>query len=160
MDFSAITDSLYVGTAPRSKDYDTLRELGIELVLNVRIDRWPYRDLHNPALRSLWLPTFDSAFIPIPLAVLRRGVVAALEVLEAGGKVYIHCTKGIHRSVAMAAAVLIAQGYSVDEATQLLKSRRAVADPDIWYIRRQIRRFARYWEKRTGLGTIQSLSDS
>jgi dual specificity MAP kinase phosphatase len=150
VDFSAITDTLYVGTAPHSKDYDTLRKLGIELVLNVRVDRWPYPDRHNPALPSLWIPTFDSPFIPIPLAMLRRGVIAALEVLEAGGKVYVHCTKGIHRSVAMAAAILIAQGYSVEEAVQLLKARRAVADPDIWYIRRQIRRFAKLWDRLDG----------
>ncbi|MBS1252909.1 MAG: hypothetical protein MAG451_01952 [Anaerolineales bacterium] len=151
MDFSAITDSLYVGTAPHLEDYDTLRELGVTLVLNMRIRRWPYLGRYNPPIRSLWLPTFDFPLLPIPIKILRRGVIAALEVLGAGGKVYVHCTGGVHRSVAMGAAILIAQGYSVQEAAQLLKDRRPVADPDAWHIRRQIKRFAKSWEKRPGV---------
>ena len=151
MDFSAITDSLYVGTAPHPKDYDTLRELEITLVLNMRINRWPYPDPHPTPLRSVWLPTFDFPLLPIPLRMLHRGVIVALEALETGGKVYVHCTKGVHRSVAMAAAILIAQGYPLAEATRLLKKRRPVADPDVWYIKRQIRRFANSWENQSGL---------
>lgn len=151
MDFSAITDSLYVGTAPHPEDYDTLRELGVNLVLNMRVDRWPYPDRHNPPMRSLWLPTFDFPLLPIPIKTLRRGVSTALEILAAGGKVYVHCRAGVHRSVAMAAAILIGQGYSAPEAMQLLKERRPVADPDAWYIRRQIKRFAQSWEKHPGV---------
>jgi protein-tyrosine phosphatase len=98
----------------------------------------------------LWLPTFDFPLLPMSLTMLQRGVIAALEVLEAGGKVYVHCSKGVHRSVAMAAVILIAQGHSMSEATQLLKARRAVADPDVWYIRRQIRRFAELWQSQPG----------
>lgn len=150
MNFSAITDSLYVGTAPHPKDYDTLRDLKIDLILNMRINRWPYPDPHDPPLPTLWLPTFDFPLLPMSLTMLQRGVIAALEVLEAGGKVYVHCSKGVHRSVAMAAVILIAQGHSMSEATQLLKARRAVADPDVWYIRRQIRRFAELWQSQPG----------
>jgi protein-tyrosine phosphatase len=151
VNFSAITDSLYVGTAPHPEDYDTLRELGVKLVLNMRIHRWPYLDRHHPPIRNLWLPTFDFPLLPIPLKTLRRGVIAALEVLGAGDKVYTHCTGGVHRSVAMAAAILIAQGYSVQDAVQLLKDRRAAADPDAWHIRRQVKRFAKSWEKHPGV---------
>jgi len=51
-----------------------------------------------------------------------------------------------HRGVAMGAAILIAQGLPAVEAMQLIKQRRAVADPYIWYIRRRIERFAQRWQ--------------
>jgi hypothetical protein len=48
----------------------------------------------------------------------------------------------------MAAAILIAMGYSADEAMRLLRDRRAIAHPEAWYIRRQIQKFEKRW--RTG----------
>ena len=87
MDFSKITESLYIGTTPRTEDYQTLRDLGVELVINMRIERPPYPDLVESPLSVLWLPTFDSPLVPIPLGALFKGVRAALEKLEDGGKV-------------------------------------------------------------------------
>ena len=145
MEISQITDDLYLGTTPRGTDYDRLRELGVELVLNLRIERPPTIDRHNPPMASVWLPSFDSPLIPIPISFLRRGTQAALKVLSEGGKVFIHCAAGVHRSVAQTAAILIAQGYSAEDAMELIKEKRPVADPDVWYIRRRILRFAETW---------------
>lgn len=145
MDFSQITDDLFIGKSPGTDDYDKLRALGVGLIINMRFERGPYPDAHNPPLPTLWLRTFDVALLPIPLRALRKGVHAALDAFEQGEKVYVHCAEGIHRSVAMAASILIAQGHTLDEATDLIKQRRAVADPDAWYIHRQIRRFAKRW---------------
>jgi protein-tyrosine phosphatase len=147
LDFSQITDRLFIGTTPRAEAYHTLRELGVKLVINMRMERPPYRDSHDPPLRALWLPSFDSPFIPIPLKVLERGAKAAMQVTESGGNVYVHCAAGAHRGVAMGAAILIAQGYTPEEAMDLIKEHRKVADPDIWYIRRQIVRFANRWNR-------------
>ena len=96
-------------------------------------------------LNYLWLHTFDSPLIPIPVRALIRGVQAALEVIGEGGKVYTHCARGRHRSVAMGAAILIAQGLSPEAAMSLIKERRAVADPYMFYIQRRIMMFARRW---------------
>jgi protein-tyrosine phosphatase len=63
-----------------------------------------------------------------------------------GGKVYVHCARGRHRSVAMGAAILIAQGLDAESAMSLIKEQRVVADPYIFYIYRRIRMFARKWE--------------
>lgn len=147
LDFSQITEYLFIGTTPRSEAYHMLRELGVELVINMRMERPPYRDSHDPPLQALWLPTFDSPFIPIPLSVLERGVNAAMPVIENGRKVYVHCAAGAHRGVAMGAAILISQGYTPEEAMNLIKEHREAADPDIWYIRRQIIRFASRWNQ-------------
>lgn len=147
MDYSIITPELVIGTTPRSEAYPVLRDLGIGLVINMRWERRPYPDLHDPPLPALWLPTFDSPLIPIPVHVLFRGAHSALGVMAQGQGVYVHCQMGRHRGVAMGAAILIARGATPDEAIGLIKARRPVADPDAWYIRRQIMRFAKAWER-------------
>jgi hypothetical protein len=145
VDFSQITDQIFVGTTPASADYQILRQLGVGLVINMRIERRPLPDPQQPPLPVLWLPTFDTPLVPIPLRFLHRGAIAALHTLKDGRGVYTHCAAGVHRSVAMAAAILIATGYSLDEAIHLIKQRRSVADPHTWYIRRRIERFADSW---------------
>jgi dual specificity MAP kinase phosphatase len=146
MDFSRITDNLFIGTTPSVEDFQRLRDLGVRLIINMR---WEHRlrpDTHAEPLSLLWLRTIDSPFFPIPMRALERGARVALETIHAGGKVYAHCAGGRHRGVAMGAAILIAQGHNPREAMDLIKARRRVADPDIFYIRWRILRFARQWE--------------
>ena len=89
MDFSQITDDLFIGTTPRRKDYDALRGLGVRLVINMRLTRGPKPRSHDLHIQYLWLCTFDNPLIPIPLRALVRGVNAALEVIHHGGKIYV-----------------------------------------------------------------------
>jgi dual specificity MAP kinase phosphatase len=146
MNFSRITDDLFIGNTPTEEGYDTLRELGVRLVINMRLEKRLARDRHQTPLKFLWLPTADTPLLVIPLCCLRRGVRAALETIQAGGKVYVHCAKGRHRGVAMGASILIAQGYEPEQAMELIKARRPIADPDIFYIRNRILRFARKYQ--------------
>jgi len=101
----------------------------------------------QPPFESVWLKTFDFFFTPIGVSQLMAGVRAALPVIEQGGKVFTHCQRGKHRSVAMAAAILIAMGHSAEEAMRLLRERRAVARPQTWYVKRQIKQFEKQWLK-------------
>ena len=146
MNFSQITECLFIGETPGVEDYDLLRELGVRLVINMRLEKRPFADRHHPPLKFLWLPTVDTPGLVIPIRFLVRGVQAALETMQAGGKVYVHCQRGRHRGVAMGASILIALGYDPDEAIELIKTQRPVADPNIFYIRSRILRFARAWE--------------
>lgn len=146
MDYSQITDNLYIGTTPSTADYHELREEGVGLVINMRVERRPYPDRVEEPMETMWLPTFDSPLVPIPIGALQRGAKKALETIEQGEKVYVHCAQGIHRGVAMGAAILIAQGYSPDEAIDMIEKRRPVADPRARYIERRIRRFAKKWQ--------------
>jgi len=146
MDLSSITPDLFIGTTPVEQDYPRLRELGVRLVINMRLEHPPRPDLHPAPLKFLWLPTVDIPLLPIPIFLLKRGARAALDTIRSGGKVYAHCAGGRHRGVAMGAAVLIAQDYSPQEAMALIKARRPLADPDIFYIRSRILRFARLWQ--------------
>jgi protein tyrosine phosphatase (PTP) superfamily phosphohydrolase (DUF442 family) len=145
MDLSRITDNLFIGTTPRNDEIELLRDLGVRLVINMRFEKRPPRDPHHAPIKFLWLPTIDSPGLVIPVRWLIYGAHAALETFKTGGKVYVHCQRGRHRGVAMGAAILIALGYSPEEAIDLIKTQRPVADPDIFYIRSRILRFARAW---------------
>jgi protein-tyrosine phosphatase len=144
--FSNITDDLFIGTTPLASDYDGLRELGIRLLINMRLMHGPFPDPHHEPIKLLWLRTIDSPFFPIPISKLVRGAKAALETIQSGGKVYVHCAGGRHRGVAMGSCILIAQGYTAEEAMQLISRRRSYADPQIYYIRARIMKFAQEWQ--------------
>ena len=102
----------------------------------------------QPPFRMLRLRTFDSIFLPIPISKLMEGVEAAIPAMQAGESVLVYCREGRHRSVAMTAAILIALGLPADRAMQLIKDRRAVADPYAWHIQRRIRKFEEVWQRR------------
>jgi hypothetical protein len=46
----------------------------------------------------------------------------------------------------MGACILIAQGMTAEEAIQLVKQHRPVSDPQAWYIRQRIVKFAQMWD--------------
>jgi hypothetical protein len=147
--FSAITDQLFIAVRPRSRHVETMRGLGVSLVL---CTLWfaPTSDLTRPPFESVRVPMIDFPLFPIPLWMFRRGVAAALPVLDAGGRVLVYCRGGRHRSVALTCCILIAQGMSADEAMDLVKTKRPVADPHAWYIEARIRAFERDWHGRHG----------
>jgi protein tyrosine phosphatase (PTP) superfamily phosphohydrolase (DUF442 family) len=148
MNYSRITDYLYIGTTPKGEDYGRLHELGVELVINMRFGAPPRRDPLVPPIRSVWLPVIDSPIFPIPVRALQTGVQEALKVIGAGGVVYTHCSKGRHRGSAIGACILIAQGMEPELAMELIKQQRPISDPHIWYIRRRIMKFAQTWNER------------
>lgn len=145
MDISRISDDLFVGAQPQARDLAELQALGVRLIISLRALRNPTRSFAEPAVPVLWLRTVDSPFTPIPTRTFQKGVEAALQVMSSGGRVFVHCKHGRHRSVAMAACILIAQGDSAAQAMERLQQGRRRADPRLWYIRRQIERFERYW---------------
>ena len=147
MNFSTITDDLFIGSMPSLNQYDQLRELGVRLIINMRFSLGPRPDPNQIPIHTLWLRSVDSPFFPISISKLMRGTQAALETIHEGGKVYAHCAYGRHRGVAMGACILIAQGFDPQSAMQLIKERRLVADPFAYYIRPRIFKFAREWSK-------------
>ncbi len=146
MDISQITEQLYIAAHPRAEAADAIRDMNVRLILNMIFFR-PANVYRQPPFKMLTLRTFDSIFLPIPIGMLVRGVEAALPVMENGESVLVYCREGRHRSVAMAASVLIGQGYSADEAMQLITSKRSKADPFAWHIQRRIRKFEQIWRR-------------
>lgn len=146
---SRITENLLVGTTPARADFERLHGMGVRLVINMRL-LWGRPPTGIP-LEYLRLRTFDNPLLPIPTQALLRGTHAALQVMQDGGSVFAHCSHGRHRSVAMAAAILIAQGLSPEAAMQLIQERRPQADPGAAHIRGQILEFDRAWHKGSAL---------
>jgi hypothetical protein len=140
LNISEITSYLFISSFPRGENVEQIRGLGVRLIISMYLLK-PEKSLGEPPLKLLWMPVIDSPLIPIPLVVFRIGVGAALPVIEAGDKVLVHCRWGIHRSVAMACCILIGKGYSSNEAIELVKRQRAVADPEASHILRRIKKF-------------------
>jgi len=149
MNLSRITDHLLVGTTPGRDDFAKLREEGVDLIINMRLLRGNPPRGEDFKLRYLRLRTIDNPLFPIPTATLLRGARAALDVIRDGGSVYTHCSRGRHRSAAMAASILIAQGYEPEEAMALIKARRPEADPGAAHIRPRILAFEALWLEAT-----------
>lgn len=87
-------------------------------------------------IEVLWNPTDDDFQLKPPL-VFQRGIDFALEALDRGNgnKLYIHCAAGVHRAPMMTLAVLRVLGHSLDDAIELIETRRPVVDFADVYVR-------------------------
>ncbi len=153
VDISEITDSLLVGAQPRAEDSSEIAARNVRLIISMIAGAPPPQCFGDAPLSCLWLPAYDTFLTPIGSRKLMQGVEAARRVISEGGRVLVYCQKGRHRSVIMASAILIASGYSADEAIALLRARRQVSDPQTWYIRRQIHKFEALWKARNTSST-------
>jgi protein-tyrosine phosphatase len=88
----------------------------------------------------LWNPT-DDDFLPKPAALLERGVDFALAALEnPEARLFVHCAAGVHRAPMMTLAVLCAMNWKIDDAMELIETRRPVVDFADVYVE-SVRRF-------------------
>ena len=149
---SAITDQLFIAPIPRTRHVEDIRTLRVDLVISM-LFRAPPPELAQPPFRLIRLPSIDFPGFPIPMFWLRKGAAAASLVIDAGGRVLVYCRAGRHRSVAMAACILIAQGMTADQAMDTITSKREIADPHAAHIEARIRAFERDWQRRQRPGT-------
>lgn len=144
---SQITPQLFIAPRPRSHHVEHIRGLDVQLVLSM-IGVTPPRALAEPPFQLIRLPVYDIFLLPIPLTALLRGVEAALPVMDGGGRVLCYCRAGRHRSVAMAACILIARGMTADAAMDTILEMRPAADPHAGHIESRIRAFEKMWIQR------------
>lgn len=129
---SRVLDFLFVGGARVAKDEHMLRVSGVTHVLNCAGQSCPDHFPGKFSYRTLELrDTGKDDIAPY--------LVAALAFIESarnsGGKIFVHCVKGISRSPAIAIAYLMwHQGLSLDEAHSRLKLARPVSDPNAGFI--------------------------
>ena len=141
-DLSQITEYLFISSLPKTEHAFHIESLGVRLVISMPLYRAP-RKFREPPFEFVHCPCIDTPITPIPMFILHRGVRAALPVIDRGDAVLVHCRAGVHRSVAQACCILIAKGYSIERAMELVSERREAADPYVGYIRRRIEKFAR-----------------
>jgi hypothetical protein len=119
--YSRVSSNLYVGPQFRMNGKQFLEKEGIRGCVNMRIERDD--SAYGLALpHYLYLPTIDDDAPSIEH--LDLGVSFIREVIQSGEKVYIHCGAGVGRAPTMAAAYLIAEGCSLDEALGKIKKVR------------------------------------
>jgi protein-tyrosine phosphatase len=148
IDISKVTDYLYVGSRVGKEHADELKVLNFNLIISMIGQMSPDEIYTLPPFKTLWIKTYDTFFTPISIKKLLSGVEAALPIIQNKGKVLVFCMQGKRRSVALAAAILISMGHTVEQAIDLLTTARTVADPRRWYIHRQIKAFEKYWQKK------------
>ena len=118
---SRITPHLWVGPQFNARGKRYLERRGVTGSVNLRVE---FDDAANGLALAdyCYLPTVDDDS-PSP-DHFQKGVDFIRSVVKEGGQVYIHCKAGVGRAPTMAAAYLVAEGMSVDEAIALIKRTR------------------------------------
>ncbi len=129
MDMTWVTDRIAVGGGiwNDEKMIEVVRA-GVTHIIDMQIEFDDTRLAEPYGVKVLWNPT-DDDFQPKPAKLLQRGVDFALQALDdAESRVFIHCAAGVHRAPMMGLAVLRALGFSLEDAMDMIQSRRNVVD--------------------------------
>ena len=115
---SRVTPRLYVGGQHYPRGYGRMLDHGITAVVNLRETH--HSDVQKGIAfeRHLHLATPDNT--PPSMQALLRGAAFAHDAM-ARGSVYVHCGIGVGRAPTLAAAILIADGLTPDEAMNQIK---------------------------------------
>lgn len=131
LEYSRVTDSLYVGPQYREGGKRTLLQAGITHVVNMRSE---FDDkargltlTDDDSVGYCYLPTTDDE--PISPDHISKGIAFIDRAIKEDGKVYIHCSAGVGRAPSMAAAYLISKGYGVEDAFALINKARPFIRP-------------------------------
>ena len=128
LNLSWVAPGLAVGGAFRPMQVEGLRELAIHRVVDVRAERCDDRGLlARHGIELLHLPTADLS--PLDRSSLVRGVEWVCDGLERSDGVLIHCEHGIGRSASLACCVLMARGFTLVQAMEMLVRARARVSP-------------------------------
>ncbi len=127
--FEEITPQLWQGGAPTyDRDYDFILKTGFKAVLDVRAEREDDRLLFEKnGIDYLSVPVLD---VMVPSSKqLEEGTAFIRDQIKAGKTVLVHCAKGRGRSASMLAAYFMRyEGYTYEEAKELLVSKRALTN--------------------------------
>lgn len=119
--YSKINDHIFVGTNFCCTTHfdDELIKNGINADISLEEN-----NIDNPqgAKYFLWLPTKN--YHAPTLQQLLLGAVTIDLLIETGAKVYVHCQNGHGRAPTLVAAYFISQGRPLEEAIDLIKSKR------------------------------------
>ncbi len=110
--------------------------------LGIRFESFPIPDRG--------LPQSPEAFV---------GLVGRVQgYLEAGERVAVHCRQGVGRSGMVAASILIAQGYGIDQAFGFVEQARGMRVPDTEAQREWVRAIAPQLQALRNLGETEPVT--
>lgn len=136
MDITWVTERIGIGGGIwNSGNMAEVARAGITHIVDMQIefDDTPLAVAYG--IEVLWNWT-DDDFEPKKAELFQRGVDFVERALEKPDtKVFIHCAAGVHRAPMMALAVLGSMGWSLQDAMDLIETRRPVADFAEVYVR-------------------------
>src|SRR5947209_9869495 len=146
MDMTWITSRIAVGGGIwNEENMQELVRKGVTHIIDMQIE-FDDRPLAEPhGVYVLYNPTDDDFQIKPP-ELFQRGVDFALEALsDDESKVYIHCAAGVHRAPMMTLAILRVLGWSLEDAKDLIQTRRFIVDFADVYVQ-SVEQFIRIYE--------------
>jgi hypothetical protein len=121
-----VNPQLFVGAQFRKRGWQIIRSWGVTGVVNMRSE-FDDRTLGVDIPYYMPLSTIDDD--APTMEALQRGVAFIGDVINQGGKVYIHCGAGVGRAPTMAAAYLISTGLTPNEAWHKIRLVRKFIRP-------------------------------
>lgn len=141
LQYCKVTPQLYVGSQFNRLGKRLLEREGIHGCVNMRVEKDDAA--FGLALKQyLHLPTIDDDAPSVEH--LDQGAEFIRQQIAGGGKVYIHCGAGVGRAPTMAAAYLISEGKTLDEALALIRKVRpfiSITPPQMEALQRYEQRF-------------------
>lgn len=107
--------------------FEDLLSQDIDLVIDCRIEADDADMWEGSGVDYLHLPTDDKHGWSIPSEHFDHAVEAAMEVIEAGGRVFAHCHMGVNRGPSTAYAIMLEMGMDPCEAFDLIRTKRRQA---------------------------------
>lgn len=147
LDYDWVTDRLAVGAAIWiRRNMQLLAAAGITHVVDMQMEFNDSQIADGTRVCVLWNPC-DDDFLDKPPELFRRGVEFAMRAYQdPDSRIYFHCSAGVHRGPMMLLAFLGAQGMDLDQATELIRSKRLSADfPEVY--RKSVERFLAAYER-------------
>jgi protein-tyrosine phosphatase len=136
MDITWVTERIAVGGGIwNAENMAKVGREGVTHIIDMQLE-FDDRPLgEDCGIAVLWNPT-DDDFMLKPPELFQRGVDFAQEALkDLDSKIFIHCAAGVHRAPMMTLALLGSMGWELEEAMDLIESRRPVADFADVYVR-------------------------
>ena len=125
---SRIAPSVYVGGQHYRRGLARMAHLGISASLSLR-EEADDRDRGVALEKHLWLPTVDD--MAPTLEYLAQASAFIGQALAEGRGVYVHCASGVGRAATTAAAYLVSNGTTPDDAWATLRRARPFIRPTV-----------------------------
>lgn len=128
LDYSQITENLYIGAWPTRYHREKIISLGVSLVVATIIEMID-KELGEPPLTLVHTRATDlGPRLIYPTKQLFKGVEPAVAAIQSGQKVMVFCKAGMHRSATMSSCVLVGLGHPADEAIKMVEAGREKAE--------------------------------
>lgn len=144
LDYSQITDNIYIAAWPTKYHREKIISLEVSLIIATILERID-KELDESPLTLVHTRGSDvGSNLIYPTNQLMKGVKPAVAAIQNGRKVMVFCKAGKHRSVTMAACVLVGLGHTTNEAIKIVEAGRPEVEIKETH-REAIQKFEKSW---------------